>query len=83
MGEPRILLAVHMGHQSIVRTATERAPVWQACPCRVALTIEGNYILEPELWISSVFFWNAPNGVWHDDFAHFDLWLRQNTGSQT
>ncbi len=37
----------------------------------------------PELWISSVFFWNAPNGVWHDDFADFDLWLRQNIGSQT
>ena len=38
---------------------------------------------QPELWISSVFFWNAPNGVWHDDFADFDLWLRQNIGSQT
>ncbi len=38
---------------------------------------------EPELWISSVCFWHAPNGVWHDDFADFDLWLRQNIGSQT
>ncbi len=56
---------------------------WRTSCIRDHLAERGVLLKKPELWISSVFFWNAPNGVWHDDFADFDLWLRQNIGSQT
>ena len=33
---------------------------------------------QPEFWISSSRVRNAPNGVWDDNIAHFDLGLREN-----
>ena len=76
-GKSRRITILARGHQIAAPLRPDKCthPITRSHPIESCLTrgVSGN-----EFWISSCRVRNAPNDVWDDNIAHFDLRLREN-----